>query len=74
MRLSKDVRYLSGSEYATKDAPNTYYFIALILKGLPPSSLDAVLPRMEINGHKYPPLTIHFTKETGTYFMTSINC
>lgn len=74
VRLPKDIHFLSGSTYATKRVPNTYYVVSMILKKELPSVINIELPRMEINGHEYPPLTIHFTKKPGTYFVMGVNC
>lgn len=72
--LSSNLHYLSGSRLATKSKPFTNYSFGLTKLEVLPTSFDVVLPRMEINGHKYPPLTIHFTKKPGWYFLEGINC
>ncbi len=74
LALSSNAHYLSGSKLATKHRPFTDYSFGLTgLKALP-TSFDVFLPRMEINGHNYPPFTIHFTKKPGWYFLEGINC
>ncbi|MGH7240462.1 MAG: hypothetical protein ACREHG_10440, partial [Candidatus Saccharimonadales bacterium] len=73
-RFDENTNLLSGSRFAMKYSPSTVYDFGVTLKENLPSSLDVVLPLMEINGHEYPPLTIHFTKKTGTYYVVTINC
>lgn len=73
-KINEGVKVLKGSKFATKESPSTGYGFGLTLKEKLSPTLDVVLPHMEINGHEYPPLTIHFTKKTGTYFVTAINC
>jgi hypothetical protein len=73
-KINEGVKVLKGSKFATKQIPSTSYGFALILKGKLPPSLNVVLPHMEINGHEYPPLTIHFTKKYGTYYLVTFNC
>ncbi|MGH8428475.1 MAG: hypothetical protein ACRES7_10940 [Gammaproteobacteria bacterium] len=72
--LSSNVHYLSGSKFATKHKPFTDYFFGLTGLDALPTSFDVFLPRMEINGHAYPPLTIHFEKKPGWYWLEGINC
>lgn len=71
-KFSSDIKELSGSKYATKRVPATYYYFGLTMHGALPPTLEVFLPRMEINGNSYPSLTIHFTKKSGWYFLNGV--
>jgi hypothetical protein len=73
-KLSPKIFVLSGSKLANKRFPKTSYYFGIKLEKKLPPSFSVVLPRMEINGHNYPSLTIHFTKKPGTYYVTGVNC
>lgn len=72
--ISIDTQVLYGSKLSSKRYPTTDYFFNLRLQDSLPDFFSVVLPYMEINGYEYPPLTIHFTKKTDTYFVLGINC
>lgn len=73
-RFNDAVTELRGSMFSTKEIPQTTYYFGLTLENSLPARLDVILPDMEINGHEYPPLTIHFTKKTGAYYVVTPNC